>query len=94
MENTNLLTLDDIKKMSFKTIKPNQYIFKLKDCEMFYSYQSVIAIKFYDGQTVLDRHYWDYSRTTGKYRNQFLNETKRETEKKINNGTYQLKELN
>ena len=49
MENTNLLTLDDIRKMSFKVIQPNQYIFKLKDCEMFYSYKSVIAIKFDDG---------------------------------------------
>jgi hypothetical protein len=42
----------------------------------------------------LDEKYWDYSVTTGKYRNIFLNETKKETEKKIANGTYELTNLN
>ena len=41
----------------------------------------------------LDENYWDYSVTTGKYRNIFLNETKKETEKKIANGTYELNKL-
>ena len=42
----------------------------------------------------LDSHYWDYSVTTGKYRNQFLNETKKETEAKIKSGEYKLADLN
>ena len=42
----------------------------------------------------LDKKYCDYSVTTGKYRNIFLNETKKETEKKIANGTYELTDLN
>ena len=42
----------------------------------------------------LDRFYWDYSVTTGKYRNQFLNETKKETQAKIDSGTYILTNLN
>ena len=42
----------------------------------------------------LDKNFWDYSVTTGKYRNIFLNETKKETEKKIANGTYILTNLN
>ena len=42
----------------------------------------------------LDETYWDYSKTTGKYRNQFLGETKAETEKKIKSGEYQLVDLN
>lgn len=42
----------------------------------------------------LDREMWDYSTTTGKYRNQFLGETKRETEKKIKSGEYVLTDLN
>lgn len=42
----------------------------------------------------LDKRFWDYSVTTGKYRNIFLNETKKETEKKIANGTYKLTNLN
>ena len=42
----------------------------------------------------LDRDYWDYSKTTGKYRNLFLGESKAETEKKIKSGEYQLVDLN
>ena len=46
------------------------------------------------GKTVLDQNSWDYSVTTGKYRNQFLNETKKETEAKIKSGEYRLVNLN
>ena len=42
----------------------------------------------------LDKTYWDYSTTTGKYRNQFLGETKKETERKIKSGEYALVDLN
>jgi hypothetical protein len=42
----------------------------------------------------LDSKYWDYSRTTGKYRNQFLGETKKETQAKIDSGEYILTNLN
>ena len=62
--------------------------------ETFQSYDSIIAIKFQNGDVHLDGHYWDYSRTTGKYRNQFLGETKKETEKKIKTGEYLLVDLN
>jgi len=47
-----------------------------------------------DGKTQLDEKYWDYSKTTGKYRNQFLGENKKETEKKIASGEYILTDLN
>lgn len=43
---------------------------------------------------VLDERYWDYSATTGKYRNQFLNEGIAETRKKIESGEYVLADLN
>jgi len=33
---------------------------------------------------------WDYSTTTGKYRNIFLGEDKKETERKIKDGIYTL----
>jgi len=63
---------------------------------MFQSYESNVA--FIDsgnnGQVYLDKRYWDYSRTTGKYRNLFLGETKKETEKKIETGEYILTDLN
>lgn len=64
----------------------------------FQSYESVIAKKVPTGlgtyQIYLDETYWDYSRTTGKYRNMFLNETKKETQKKIDSGEYRLVDLN
>lgn len=60
---------------------------------IFQSYNSVIAVKE-NGKITLDASRWDYSKTTGKYRNQFLNETRKETEAKIKNGTYILANLN
>ena len=45
-------------------------------------------------QVYLDANKWDYSRTTGKYRNQFLGETKKETQAKIDSGEYVLTDLN
>ena len=60
----------------------------------FQSYQSIIAFKPYEGKIQLDENTWDYSVTTGKYRNMFLRKTKKETEKKIDDGTYILTDLN
>lgn len=65
--------------------------------EVFQSYQSVIAerIVWEDRTEIrLDANYWDYSTTTGKYRNQFLGEDKATTQKKINSGEYVLTDLN
>jgi hypothetical protein len=63
----------------------------------FQSYQSIIAIVtiWKDGtDTELDINKWDYSVITGKYRNIFLGETKKETEVKIKSGEYKLADLN
>tara|TARA_R100001594_G_scaffold98446_1_gene132896 strand:- start:2 stop:265 length:264 start_codon:yes stop_codon:yes gene_type:complete len=60
----------------------------------FQSYNSIIAFVNKRGQVYLDKYYWDYSTTTGKYRNIFLGEKKNETENKIKNGIYKLKNLN
>ncbi len=65
--------------------------------EVFQSYATVIATRtiWIDRtDTTLDENYWDYSITTGKYRNQFLGETKKETERKIKDGIYTLADLN
>ena len=59
----------------------------------FQSYDSII-VKRAKGKTYLDRYYWDYSVTTGKYRNQFLNENIADTRKKIESGEYLLTNLN
>ncbi len=60
----------------------------------FQSYDSIIALLSKTGTTTLDANKWDYSKTTGKYRNQFLSETKKETEAKIKSGEYKLADLN
>lgn len=60
--------------------------------DIFQSYDSVIA---FDGDiTLLDKTYWDYSRTTGKYRNQFLEMNTAQTQAKIDNGEIKLVNLN
>ena len=68
-----------------------------KQNEYFQSYNSMIVKKDYESDQVkiyLDQKYWNYSNTTGKYRNIFLNETIKDTRAKIKNGTYILIDLN
>ena len=65
--------------------------------QVFQSYISIIAKRtVWEDETrvELDANKWDYSRTTGKYRNQFLGETKKETQAKIDSGEYVLTDLN
>tara|TARA_R110000823_G_C15821683_1_gene489318 strand:+ start:161 stop:436 length:276 start_codon:yes stop_codon:yes gene_type:complete len=75
----------------------NQFLMHHENKIYFQSYESIIVMKEFteSGEiTTLDTNRWDYSKTTGKYRNQFLNETKAETQKKIDSGEYQLINLN
>ena len=71
----------------------NQFKVVTENAIYFQSYESII-VKIEGGKTYLDSQYWDYSKTTGKYRNQFLGEDKKETEKKIKEGIYILTNLN
>jgi len=75
---------------------PNQFIIENGNGHsVFQSYDSTIAIKQGPGYPVLlDESTWDYSRTTSKYRNQFLGVTTKETLAKIDSGEYQLTNLN
>jgi hypothetical protein len=72
----------------------NQFVIRTEDGRYFQSYASTIVFIDNRGQVFLDPTYWDYSVTTGKYRNEFLREGKRETQRKIDAGIYQLKNLN
>ena len=75
----------------------NQFIIFDSNATYFQSYNSIIVkTTFEDGKRVvyLDEHYWDYSVTTGKYRNLFLGENKATTERKIKSGEYRLTDLN
>lgn len=75
----------------------NQFIITDGDIEYFQSYRSIIVKRDYKQgilQISLDEHYWNYSPTTSKYRNLFLEETTKETQAKIDSGEYILTDLN
>ena len=88
-----------ISHMTGRTGKPiaNQVIVYTPGETLFKSYDTtIIKTVFEDGERVvyLDENYWDYSVTTGKYRNEFLGESKKDTERKIKEGIYKLADLN
>ena len=72
----------------------NQFIIYTSKGRYFQSYDSVIAFKDNEGNVTLDDYTWDYSRTTGKYRNEFLKEGIVKTRAKIESGEYKLSNLN
>ena len=72
----------------------NQFLIRDDSGVALQSYKSIIAVIDNEGNITLDKNDWDYSPTTGKYRNLFLAETKAETLKKINSGEYKLADLN
>ena len=72
----------------------NQFIITLQNgIKIFQSYNSIICVKA-NNEIYLDYDRWNYSRTTSRYRNQFLNETTVETVKKIGFGNYAMVDLN
>ena len=66
----------------------------LQSGKMFQSYDSIIAYKAHTGTLYLDKDYWDYSRTTSKYRNQFTRLDTQSTKKGIEAGTIKLLTFN
>ena len=81
-------------KTKFGNDSKDQVIVHDGDRRVFVSYGTPIAeIAGYGGAVTLDKDYWDYSVTTGQYRNEFLGEGIADTRKKIKEGTYQLTNL-
>lgn len=78
----------------------NQQIMSDPAGETFVSYGTKIAYRshkhYEDGERriVLDKNYWDYSRTTSKYRNEFLGFGVDECRRRISNGKIELADLN
>lgn len=82
----------------------NQFVISEKinsgDLKTFQSYDSIIAKTWPSGRVVLDKHLWNYSRTTVKYLTQFLRyetglaiNTKKDVESKIKSGEFELESL-
>jgi hypothetical protein len=75
----------------------NQFFISTPEFLMFQSYNSnIVKTTFEDGKRVvyLDEYYYNYSKTTSKYRNLYLGETTKEIETKIKAGIYILTNLN
>jgi hypothetical protein len=74
---------------------PNQFIITNENGDqVFQSYKTTIALKTREGRVYLDENYWNYSRTTIRYRNIFLNASTKEIKEKIKSGEYELVNLN
>ena len=68
----------------------NQFVLKDdKGNEYLQSYNSIIVKRDKFNNITLGQN-WDYSNTTGKYRNLYLGESKKETEAKIASGKYKI----
>ncbi len=73
----------------------NQFIIYDGDKTYFQSYNSIIVMKDnLNNKIYLDSTFWNYSNTTAKYRNKFLNEKINNTRKKLREGVYILTDLN
>ena len=73
----------------------NQFIIYDGDIWYFQSYKSIIVMKDnLNNKIYLDSTFWNYSNTTAKYRNKFLNEKINNTRKKLREGVYILTDLN
>lgn len=55
---------------------------------------NIVEIDYAAGITKIDEYYYNYSRTTSKYRCKFLGELKEETVRKIKEGKYIFANLN
>jgi len=98
-EDSAMKTIKKIKVRNMKSnsnnTHANQFIIDTPEGQYFQSYNSIIVYENWkEHKTYLDKNNWDYSVTTGKYRNQFLGETKKDTERKIKAGIYKLVDLN
>lgn len=72
----------------------NQFSIIAEGVKFFKSYESIIIKVSEDMSVTLDETYWDYSRTTIKYRNLFLGEDTATIKKKVAAGIYKLADLN
>jgi hypothetical protein len=81
-------------KIKINEHKNNYMKIEVNDNEYLISYNTTIAVKMKTGKIILDKNNYACSKMTSKHRNAFLNETTKETEKKIASKEYELIDLN
>ena len=73
----------------------NHFIIETNRYTFLQSYDSlVVRVHKRSGRVSLDRKKWNYSKTTSRYRNLFLNATTKEIKFRIKTGEYKLRNLN
>jgi len=73
---------------------PNQVKIETPEGVYFQSYKSIVAVIRLNGEIELDKKYWDWSVTTSKYRNSFLDMKTKDIKKAISVGEIVLTDLN
>ena len=79
---------------------PNHQIITEPHGEVMVSYGTKICFMSFDSnkegkkRIILDENYWDYSTTTGRFRNQFLGMGIQECREGIKDGSIELSNLN
>ena len=79
--------------MKVTSMANNQYIIEHNGVTYFQSYGVIVAKKS-KGKTILDKDYYEYSRTTIKYRNMFLGLLSASVKEAIRDGKITLGKLN
>ena len=87
------MKLETVKKRlkgyrSTEILNPNHSVVVFENGNILQSYDSIIAVKL-DKKIYLGKD-WDYSKTTGKFRNMHLGTTKKEVLEKLETGEYKL----
>lgn len=80
--------------MKAQHLAPNQIVITDGQNKVFQSYDSIIWKVDANGKVFLDEKFYKFSKTTAKYRNQFLDEDSKTIESKIKQGVYTLTNLN
>ena len=80
--------------MKVTPLANNQYQVNHQGAEWLVSYESNIVYTNKNGKVFLDPKYYDYSRTTAKYRNQYLGMTSKQVQENIDLGIFKFKNLN
>lgn len=100
MKITSFIGVEQMTSRSGNVV-PNQTILSDMTGRTFVSYGSKIVYQSKDRasdglplEIIVDENYWDYSRTTGKYRNEFMNMGVQDVRDYIKEGRIKLGNLN
>lgn len=83
-------------KTPLGNVAPHQYIITTEHGQYLQSYDRIVAFApmIEGARVMLDREGWNKTKATSKYRNAFLREDRKTTERKIRQGIYAMAPLN